>query len=379
MKAKELREEINRTLIRENMTCERTLKACEVLLKRLSEGCYDAKLEKIRDFLPFTGNGKVYISDEISNLINSDILRERLKKELPPGREPLGVLLHIGAGNVPGLGAYSVIEGLLAGNINILKPASVDAPISGFILRELVKAEPELKPYIYMFEIPSTHASAVPKLKELISLSDAVSVWGGDRTIKAVRELAGADKKLIEWGHKFSFVYISRAGLKDRAAIKDLAKHIQDTGMRLCSSCQTVYVEGGSKEDMRLLREELNASLKQGSDIKDAAETLRRYTEKLMSELPAGSGEEERYDFLGCPLISADRGDMPERLRADFHSLQTVGLICAGDEEEELSRLFIRAGATRIRRPSEMSAYIPGEAHDGKFPLYEYTKRAEYL
>ena len=35
--------------------------------------------------------------------------------------QPLGVILHIGAGNALGLSAFSVIEGLLTGNINILK------------------------------------------------------------------------------------------------------------------------------------------------------------------------------------------------------------------------------------------------------------------
>ena len=35
--------------------------------------------------------------------------------------EPLGILFHIAAGNVDLLPAYSVVEGLLVGNINILK------------------------------------------------------------------------------------------------------------------------------------------------------------------------------------------------------------------------------------------------------------------
>ena len=44
--------------------------------------------------------------------------------------EPLGILFHIAAGNVDLLPAYSVVEGLLVGNINILKLPTGDNGLS---------------------------------------------------------------------------------------------------------------------------------------------------------------------------------------------------------------------------------------------------------
>ena len=60
-------------------------------------------------------------------------------------RYPLGVLLHVGAGNMEGLPAYSAVEGLLAGNINLLKLPENDNGISSFLLRRLAAIEPRLR------------------------------------------------------------------------------------------------------------------------------------------------------------------------------------------------------------------------------------------
>ena len=62
--------------------------------------------------------------------------------------EPLGILFHIAAGNVDLLPAYSVVEGLLVGNINILKLPTGDNGLSILLLKELIKESPVLKDYI---------------------------------------------------------------------------------------------------------------------------------------------------------------------------------------------------------------------------------------
>ena len=92
-------------------------------------------------------------------------------------RYPLGVLLHIAAGNVDVLPAYSVVEGLLAGNINILKLPMGDSGLSVKLLTELIKVRPEISDYVYVFDVPSTDTE---NIKHLADLSDAIVVWGGD-------------------------------------------------------------------------------------------------------------------------------------------------------------------------------------------------------
>lgn len=118
-----------------------------------------------------------------ARLLSRPCLEERLRWELPPSPEgvrryPLGVLLHVGAGNMEGLPAYSAVEGLLAGNINLLKLPENDNGISSFLLRRLAAIEPRLRPYLYVFRISSADQAA---MKRLAGLADGIAVWGGDR------------------------------------------------------------------------------------------------------------------------------------------------------------------------------------------------------
>ncbi len=374
--------------------------------------------------------------------ISRAVLSARVRRELgeDPAAErrrfPLGVLFHLGAGNVAGLGAYSVIEGLLAGNVNLLKPSGTDKGISAFLLKELVRLEPELKPYIHIFPISSDRQKAIGRLAKM---ADGVAIWGSDETVRKVRAIVGPDKKLIEWGHRFSFVYCTEQGLKDKEKVRELAGHILRTQQRFCSSCQAVFLDTERQEAaeaaVRLLRGEirrLQAEL--GWDVGQIAQmTLREHTFWLEDALTAGlsgrgSGRESSADRYtdaysdvtghrsmagdpedlagirqragGCPVCCLPRHRMLWGLRRVPLSLQTAGLICQEGEWEELSYLLLKAGAVRVKRPGQMeetgyhgpaedtgerAGKGPGEpaesaggwAHDGEYPLLRYTKVVE--
>lgn len=154
---------------------------------------------------------------------------------------PLGVLFHIAAGNMDGLPVYSVIEGLLAGNINLLKLPAVDGGLSIMILQQLFKIEPTLAEYVYVFEMSSTEMDSMLRLARL---ANAVVVWGGDEAVKSVRQMAPPNTKIIEWGHKLSFVYVTKQGMTE-AKLEGLARNICETNQLLCSSCQGVFVDTG--------------------------------------------------------------------------------------------------------------------------------------
>ena len=49
--------------------------------------------------------------------------------------------------------------------------------------------------------------------------ADGIVVWGGDEAVLAVRQLAAANVKIIEWGHKASFAYVAKpnAASEERA------------------------------------------------------------------------------------------------------------------------------------------------------------------
>ena len=240
--------EISQVLRRPPPPAEVVIAACDALAGRLLAGEFDGLLASL-------GLEERFTREQVRSaaaLMRRDSLEYKLELELgrdftaprrlePPHARlsftrqvlPLGVLFHIAAGNVDGLPAYSVVEGLLTGNVNLLKLPQADQGLSVLLLKALVDQAPELAPYVWVFDTPSDD---LPAMKRMAELSDGIVVWGGDGAVSAVRRFAPPGVKLIEWGHRLSFAYLS--GEQDRE--RDwpaLARHIIDTQQLLCSSC----------------------------------------------------------------------------------------------------------------------------------------------
>lgn len=127
MKAEQWREKLCQVLERPLLSCETVIGACGKLSDRIVNGNYGPQIQR----MGLAGQIKEEDLLAAAEAISADVLSARVRRELGETtgkriRFPLGILLHFGAGNVAGLGAYSVVEGLLAGNINLLKPSSSD-------------------------------------------------------------------------------------------------------------------------------------------------------------------------------------------------------------------------------------------------------------
>jgi len=334
------------------------------------------------------GDTEEYITDPMDGF--SQILVKKM---------PLGVLFHIAAGNMDFLPAYSLAEGLMTGNINILKLPSADNGLSLKLIMQLIEYRPELKDYIYVFDTASTDIQGMRKMAEL---SNAISVWGSDMAIEAVRGLAPTGVKIIEWGQKLGFCYISRLDeVKDaKEELEGLAKHIATTKQLLCSSCQVIYLDTENPDELRsfavrflpLLEKAANENASEEIGVL-ARDTLISYTQRLKGYL----GEEEKQENVlrgrGVSLIlSSDsvlelspmmcnvlikplpRAKAGEVLYESRYHLQTAGLICPDEDRGSLADLFTRCGIIRVTKGSDMSAYFPGECHDGEYALSRYVR-----
>jgi len=322
-------------------------------------------------------------------------------------RVPLGTIFHIAAGNADVLPAYSLIEGLMCGNINILKLPEADGGLTVMLLKLLTDAFPEAAGYVHVFDTPSADIDAMIKMAQM---SDAVSVWGGDAAVRAVRQMAPVGIPLIEWGHRLSFCYISGTYTGHTEELQGLAEHIMSTKQLLCSSCQIIYLDTDKMEELDDFAKyflnvlEKAAERHENRDPGAAAEqTLRRRTdhiERILRELEGdGSGEAEerkRIGESGCSLTICKDSELElselwgnvlvkrlpaeslmQVLRKGKGYLQTAGLI-AGDNREELADTLIRCGVNRVLPPAEMSYTFPGESHDGIYPFERYTRVVNY-
>lgn len=393
-------------------TPEKVISACEKLLSRVLSGEFDhivlpllsqfdisrARFEQMAQLFSresLTYKCRIELGDIPAQGDTVGLSHIALGGTARRQRYPLGILMHIAAGNVDGLPAYSVVEGLLAGNINILKLPSGDSGLSVLLLSELIKAEPSLAEYIYVFDVPSTETET---LKTLADLSDAVVVWGGDAAVSAARAMASVNTRIIAWGHKLSFAYATPDATD--AELEGLAKHICETDQVLCSSCQGIFVGTEDREVQDAFAERFFEILRRVSNETSpvdfgmkAKNAIHIYNGRLEAHrtrhrILSADGVsvicqddhalELSYMFRNLWVKRLPKYRMVSALRPYKDHLQTAALLCPdGERREELARLLALSGVVRITHASDMSRMLSGEAHDGTYPLRQYSRVVE--
>lgn len=396
------------TLKKSRLDSEIVIAACDKLVADLDEAMYlDAMAELGIDEIL----GRSYIN-EARQMFCKESLQYRMRVELGEGYDkekkynsafkgfsvtekifPLGVLLHIAAGNADGLPIFSVLEGLLTGNINILKLPAAEGGITVKLLLELIKIEPILAEYIYVFDYSSKDITNIGKL---ISAADAVIVWGGNEAVSALRRIVPPRIKLIEWGHKISFAYVTKKGIT-KEGLEGLAKNIALTRQLLCSSIQGIFIDTDDmnfiydfcQEFLPVLNEIVSHSpIKMGIGIKSQV-ALKLYNEEL-ERMYKGS---RIFKAESCSLIAyrdksletsiqfgnpwvrpLPKPEITAVLRPYKNFLQTVGLLCADTEREMISEMLFKTGTVRICPGEYMSSAYCGAPHDGEYSLRRYTK-----
>ena len=386
------------------------INACDTLAKNIGRLDIAKRLPEL-GISPFLA--EMYIN-QIGQMLRAEAIRERMRIELGENYDkpgiltylhskatavqtivPLGVLFHITAGNVDGLPFISLLDGLLTGNINIVKLPKEEGGITVLLLSELFKAEPSLREYVYVFDYSSkdTHA-----MKKLAAAADAVVVWGGDEAVSAVRKLAEPNTKIIEWGHKISFAYVTRAGVSQKA-LEKLALHICLTNQLFCSSCQGVFLDTEDMQEVYAFCEEFlpvfekvcreNPFAFAAARLFVQAEvTLLNYHRQIANKntqirvfreqncsitAQPDSKLETSVMYRNIWVKPLKRTDIM-KLRPYKSYLQTAALICAEDEHALLAQELLKTGLVKISDGFEMSNYAFGEAHDGVFTLRCYTK-----
>ena len=231
---------VTRTLSRARPLAQLVLNACGQLRQRIDPERYVSMLVE-------AGATKAAVHRQIAEaiaMLDPQYLIRRMERELgmhpfemtPYSQmdrqeavleqwQPLGELLHIAAGNVEALPAFTVVEGLLTGNINIVKLPGGEDGASVLLLEELIRLAPELAEYIYVFDYSSEETDLIERMA---NVSDAVVVWGSDAAVTAVRRMATPHTRIIEWGQKLSFAYVTKLGM-EQTQVDALAKHICTT------------------------------------------------------------------------------------------------------------------------------------------------------
>lgn len=325
-----------------------------------------------------------------------------------PGRQfeawfPIGCVTHVMPSNVFSVAALGLVESLMAGNVNLVKISARDTEFAAVFADLLCGFDPGgcLKNFIAVAHISSKDRL---RLDALFRHADAVSVWGGEKAVAAVRDTVPEGVKVVAWGHKVSFGYIAAECLADRelmdSTITGVATDVCRLDQQACSSPQTVFVEAdaaGVEAFALKLAEKLGeispAIPGQTPDSSEQAEitavvSVARAEEALgltrVIEDKAGQWRviaDFRPGLKPSPLFRTiwvkgiARADILTVLRPMRAWLQTCGLACGLQSLAPLSRALFNAGVTRVARPGEMVDSYVGAPHDGVYALQQLARR----
>ncbi len=313
---------------------------------------------------------------------------------------PLGVLGHVASGNSAMVAPFSALEGLLTGNINLVKLSSKEGDVASLVLKALVDADDSgsLAPFLYALPLSSTRKDLLTKV---FAECDGVAVYGGEDAVASVKELAPRNVRVIPWGHRLSFAYATRARAEDAATLEGLARDICENEQQSCTSPQCVFLDTSDREELNrfaagVARALGSVSATRPQRLVEPAAAAEVTTATHLAELESVLGEArvlEGADRTWRVLVDYKPGLTPSPLyrtirvkplpRAEVVSalrplrayLQTVGLACAPDELEALGERFIEAGVTRIVPVGAQLVSYSGEPHDGVYALPRYCRR----
>ncbi len=313
--------------------------------------------------------------------------------------------LHITAGNVPVVGAITIIRSALTKSDCLIKLPSNDPLTASAIARTMIEIDahhPVTKHLAVAYWKGGDEAveSQICRTSRI----DKITAWGGMASMKHIQKYLVPGLDLIALNPKLSISMIGNEALQSEQALQEAADGIAVAAGKLnqtaCVNTRVVYVESetdeASLERIISLGKAIHASFQRLPPV--ISTPALRPDRELESELRALALEEELYWVIGD---SVNGGVIVSRVsdRVDFHdrlgnrivnlvpmpdiskvarwcddSTQTVGIYPESLRERMRDTLSL-AGVQRIlplrahtSRQHE-GAELPGMPHDGIEPM----------
>lgn len=406
--------QLSRTLA-QSFPFESLLSACQKLSQDLlNQGqSYTQLLAAMTEWMDEESAKAILL--QLHMLLGQDYLLTKLRSELGtarpnvlerryPEREyemwtPIGCMVHVMPSNVFAVAALGLIEGLLANNINIVKLSARDTIFAALFAQELIRYDvsDQLQNYIAILRLSSKQEDV---LKALFTHADAVSAWGGEKAIAAIRSMLPSHVRVITWGHKVSFGYMAKELINDSQVIEAFALDVCRLDQQACSSPQTIFVEADDEQIVQVAQQ-LAEALKRVSPTVPAESADTDAAAEITTVLSVAKAEQA----LGlCHVIESEQDDW--RIIVDFRTslkpsplyrticlvpiqretitsvlrpmrawLQTCGLAAGFPDAAAISRQLLAAGVSRITRPGQMVESYNGAPHDGVYALQQMMRR----
>ena len=305
-------------------------------------------------------------------------------------------LIHVIAGNAPGVAAVSVLRGALTKGVHLLKLPSNDLFSATAILRAMAAVAPD-HPVSRSFSAAYWRGGDA-KVEGLLfrpQFFDKLVAWGGESTIKSAKQYIGPGFELVAFDPKTSISLIGREAFESEAVLADVAERAAADAtimnQQACASSRVQFVEGSVAEVDRycaLLQTRLGVERDTTSACGNPLPSeLRDEIDGLRDMQPhyrvwggyEGSGvvirSEEPVDFHpdGRVVNVVPVESLTEAVHRANVATQTVG-VYPPSRKAELRDALAAAGAQRVVELGKAIAFEVGISHDGFHPLQRFVR-----
>ncbi|MCS7481130.1 acyl-CoA reductase [Umezawaea endophytica] len=314
---------------------------------------------------------------------------------------PVGLLAHVASGNAPAVGALSVVEGLLTGNLNVVKTSGDDSMFTAELLAALAEQDPsgQIAARVVVLRYSSANRDW---LERMCAPADAVAVWGGEEALAGVAEVVRPGTRLVDWGPKLSFAYLTADAWADGEVLRGVADDVWRLDQRACSSPQVVYLDTDDHDVVFAFAERFASVLAASSTAAPGTPSDPEWAEisntVVVADLEQHLGltrvhvaadgswrvlADTRSALRASPLFRTvwvkplPRDEITETLRPMRRYLQTAGVGATRSDTAVLARTLIATGVQRVTVPGGMLGGYSGEPHDGVYALQRYSRRVD--
>jgi hypothetical protein len=305
-------------------------------------------------------------------------------------------LIHVVAGNAPGVSAQTVLRAALTKGVHLLKLPSNDLFTAPALLCGLAAVAPG-HPLTRSFSAVYWRGgdAAVEGVLFRPQFFDKIVAWGGEASIRSAVKYLGPGFELVSFDPKTSISLIGREAFASQETLEDVAERgaFDATLMnqQACASSRFQFVEGSVTEVDRyaaLLQRRMNVDRPTATAVAGPLpEALRDEIEGLAMMEPevrvwGGCGGEgvvirsaEPVDFHpdGKVVNVVPVASLTDAVKHASVATQTVG-IWPPARKRELRDALAARGAQRIVVLGGSAGIEMGLPHDGFMPLHRFMR-----
>jgi hypothetical protein len=334
--------------------------------------------------------GGADVLDGWREVVDAPSGRKQRTRAFPPR------LIHVIAGNAPGVAALSVLRGALTKGVHLLKLPSNDLFTATAILRALSAVAPG-HPVARSFSAAYWRGGD-EKVESLLfrpQFFDKLVAWGGDSTIRSARQYIGPGFELVAFDPKTSISLVGREAFESDAVLAEVADlaaaDATIMNQQACASSRVQFVEGTTEQVDRycaLLQSRLGVErLTTSACGNPLAGELRDEIEGLRDMEPHyrvwGSYEgrglvirsDEPVDFHpdGRVVNVVPVASLEEAVQRANVATQTVGVF-PPSRKAALRNALAASGVQRVVALGHAVMFETGMSHDGFYPLQRFVR-----